>query len=478
MNQSTLSDADLLASAERAVQQYSRLQRLGLIHRQGVFYPSILYPPFNLNPPITDRQLLDGYQLPADGLFSFYLNIPFCVSQCSFCHIPVYTSVEPADKARHLDAVERELDLLLERLGLTRLRARDMLLGGGTPTDLPPELLDRLLGRVTSRLELEACTQISCDLTPSSLLGSEGQQRLEILCDHGVQRLAFGVQDLDDEIRRDMGRDGDRAGVEQAVGLALERGIKVNIELICGYPGQTLASWADTVQRAVALGVDEIQFYRLQIMPYRERASLTQAMYDKDPAEFPSVEDTLRMMQLATELLQRQGYTENRRRFFTRTEADFSHYQDSWTGGLQDQLGVGVTAMCNLRDRYGQNTRDLHGYHEALDQGRLPTAIGMVRDQETQLRWAFCMPLRHHRADSDTFKQATGRALDQVFVAKVARLIDEGLLERWERGLRLTPLGSFFVDEVIQQFHHPDHLMFPPQAYHDGPLNPYRDNQP
>ena len=274
-----------------------------------------------------------------------------------------------------------------------------------------------------------------------------------------------------------MGRSHDGSGAEEAIRRALKMGFKVNIEFIFGYPGQTLDTWVQTMQRAMALGVQEIQVYRLEVTPYRSRKEQLRGVNALSPEDFPPVEETIGMLAAATTLFGEAGYRENRRRFFTRSTEDFSHYQDSWTGSLLPQIGFGQTALSNLPDRVAQNHADLAAYSEAIRAGRPPVMRGLIRDEETQLRWAFCMPLRHHRARSDVFERATGRSLRDVFRSKVDILIDEGLIEPWDEGLQLTAMGSFWVNQVIQQFHHPDHLVFPRDVYAEGPLNPYVNNQ-
>ncbi|MCK6506899.1 radical SAM protein [Myxococcota bacterium] len=466
---------DLIDGSQDAVREYRRLQQLGAINLRDDFYPSILYPPMNFYPSFTAEQLYDGLRPPTDGLYNVYAHVPFCLRQCTFCHIPVKLGANRQEKARYVETLAREMDLVMQRLGVTRIPTRAVLLGGGTPTDFPPDLLDELLTRFTERLDLSRCTQISVDLDPTTLLGTAGAERLAILRRHGVSRLAFGVQSLDDAVLQHMHRAHNAAGVEEAVGRARAAGMSTNVEFIFGYLGQTLQTWAQSLQRAMDMQVDEVQIYRLKVIPYRERAGVITTMETRD---FPGVEDTLRMQHLGTRLLEQGGYRENMRRFFTRTPQDYSHYFLNWTTHLQDQLGFGQTAFHSFSDRYGQNTRDVALYEAELGAGRLPVDRGMIRDEETQIRWAFSLPLRYFEATPEVFTGATGLSLSEVFVDRVARLVDEGLVERTPRGLRLTWWGSFFCDEVIQLFHDPRYLVVPTDAFVDGPLHPLRDNAP
>lgn len=467
---------ELLQEAEEAVVKLHRFQVLGLIPRDGDFWPAVFYPPLTMYPQASADELYAGYTAPADGMFDVYAHIPYCIKYCTFCHIPVVTGASDADKQRHIDAIEREMDLWMERIGLARIRVRSMSLGGGTPTAMPPAMLERFFEMLYARLDLEPCTQIGMDLDPATVVGPEGRERLDILRRFRVDRLCYGVQSLRDSVLRIMNRAHDAAQAREAIRSSMEAGFKVNFELIVGYPTDTLETWLDVMEDAVSLGADELQLYRLKVVPYREQAGPISSIYERHKDEFPSVEDTMRMLRLAILMLRRHGYEENMRRFYTRTPDDYSHYLHNQTTRLRDQVGFGQTAFSNLAGRFIQNSRDVGAYEAALAGGQLPVEFGGIRDEESELRRAFSMPLRYVRVDPDDFRQLTGRDVNQVFRTKVERLTDEGLLEPHGGGVRQSDWGSFFTHEVAQQFHHPRYLRYPREAYEEGPLNPYRDN--
>ena len=456
---------EILAEAEEAVHKLRRFQRLGLVPRDGDFFPAVFYPPLRDYPRATADALLQGWAPPAGGLLAVYFHIPFCYKCCAFCHIPVVTGWSDADKRRYVDCLEQEMDLFMERFGLTRIRARSLSLGGGTPTCMPPRLLEHFFKVLSSRLDLRRCTQIGVDLDPATATGAEGQERLDIMRRHGVDRLCYGVQSLRDDVLEGMHRAHDSAGAREAIRRSREAGFKVNIELIVGYPTETIDSWLDIMEQAVGLGVDELQLYRMKVVPYRERAGSISTLFRTHPQLFPNVEDTMRMLRIAILLLRRHGYEENMRRFYTRTPEDYSHY-------LMDQ-------MVRHKDqiRFVQNSRDVKGYQQIVGQGRLPLEYGLILDDESLLRRAFSMPLRYTWIDPQRFSRRTGRQVHDVFQSKVRRLEQEGLVEPVDGGLRQTDWGAFFAHEVAQQFHHPRHLRFPREAYEEGPLNPYVDNR-
>jgi oxygen-independent coproporphyrinogen-3 oxidase len=468
---------EIFAEAEEAVRRYRRYRQLGMMPREkGDFWPAVFYPPLTMYPPATAETLYRGYKLADEGLVDVYAHIPFCIKDCTFCDIPIVTGAKESDKRFYVDMLEREMDLWMGLFGLSKIKTRSISFGGGTPTCMSPALLDHFFEMFFSRLDLEHCTQIAMDLDPATVVGPEGAERLAILRRWGLQRLCYGVQSLRDDVLKEMNRAHTAAEAREAIARSLEAGFKVNFELIVGYRTETLESWYDVMHEAVRLGADEIQIYRLKVLPYREETGAITGLFSRKKDTFPSVEDTLRMMRMAILMLRRHGYEEALRHFYARTPEDYSHYLKNQTTLLRDQVGFGHTAYTNLSDRFVYNSWDVDTYLAHLSAGRLAVERGLVRDEETQLRRAFSMPLRYWRVAPDDFRRITGRELCSVFAARVARLKAEGLLDDDRGGLRLTDWGSFFAHETAQLFHDPKYLRFPQGAYEDGPLNPYRDN--
>jgi oxygen-independent coproporphyrinogen-3 oxidase len=469
---------DPMASARARIADCRRLQEAGLINLAGEFYPSVHYPPITMYTAMTEEQLLAGYRLPEDGLFDVYAHIPFCHRRCVFCHYPVKLGPQEEEKDRYLDAMEKEIDIYRRLLGLDRVRVRSILVGGGTPSHLTPRQLARFLEYFLARLDVSRCRQFNYDVDPATLVGPEGLERLRIMRSHGVDRLTLGVQSLDDEILKLMNRPHDARVALEAIENCKALGYQVNIEFIFGHPGETLQNWMDVMERAVTLGVDEIQLYRLKVEAYGDYQGPIKQLREIRPESFPSNDETLMMKQLAIDILAAHGYRETLRRVFARDPKHYSRYAHNQCCMLYDQLGLGLTAFSSLRDRFGLNTPRFDEYYAAIDAGRLPLNRGLIRSPEQQMRWAIILSLKNRDVRKDLFQKRTGVALETVFRGKIEKLKNGGLLAEDQRTLSLTPLGEFFADEVAEQFCHPDYLPFPRSAYADGPLNPYQDCEP
>lgn len=471
-----LSQAARIERAEARVADFRRLQEAGLICRSGDFFPSVHYPPITMYPPVREDDFFATYRLPEDGLFDVYAHIPFCRSRCLFCHYPVQLGERSAEKDRYLAALEREMDLYRQRLGIDRFKARSVLVGGGTPTYLTLDQLRTFLDFFTARVDLSDCRQFNYDVDPVTLIGEEGLERLQLMRSYGVDRVTIGVQSLNEHVLKLMNRHHGIQETLSAVENCRNLGFQVNIEFIFGYPGETLENWMEVIEFAVSLGVEEIQLYRLKIEAYGDFQAPIKGLCSSKPERLPSLAETIMMKQMAIDLLAQHGYRENLRRVFSRERHHFSHYADNQCCGLLDQVGFGLTAFSSLRDRFALNTQNFEQYYAMISEGHLPLNRGIIRSQEEQMRWAIILPLKNRALWKRHFEKVSGGvSFNQAFRAKFDRLKEFGLIVEDEEKIELTPLGAFVADEVVQQFHAPEYSPYPADQYADGPLHPHRN---
>lgn len=469
----------LRESGEARFKRVLELQALGLECDDGDFVPSVHYPPITQYPDVTEDFILKDYTMPADGMMDIYVHFPFCQQRCIFCHYPGKVGPQLEEKEKYVRYLEKEIDMYLAKLGQEKLRPRSVLIGGGTPTYLPPHLLERFLKFFNSRVDLSGCKQFNYDLDPSSLLGDEGRLKMEIMKKYGVTRLTIGIQSFGDDILKIMNRSHNTEEAKLSVYLAKEMGFDVDIEFIYGHPGQTYESWADMIEEAMELPTDEIQLYRLKVQAYGDfQGSIIKNRTGGGKIPIPDFKETMMMKQAAIDILASKGYHENLRRVYSKQKKIFSHYAYNQCCNLYDQIGFGITAFSSFRDRFALNTQYFEEYYNKLDSGLLPVNRGYIRDQEQQNRWAIILPLKNRDVRKKDYKRVTGYDLDDVFKAKKKALIDAGVLEDTGTTLTLTDMGKFLADEVAEQFNSPEFVPFPRERYAEGPLNPYLNNTP
>lgn len=454
--------------------EFQEFQRLGLIPLHGDFSPAgVHYPPITNYPAIAQEDAYRGFQETDKGTFDVYVHIPFCHRRCLFCHYPSHYNRSTAEKDTYLLHLEKEMQNWLSFRGLERIKSRSILMGGGTPSDLTPAQLKRFLTFFTQYVDISTCPQFNWDVDPSTLVGDDGLERLRIIKDFKGDRLTIGIQSLDDTVLKKMNRSHDVSTALQSVENCLKAGFKVNIEFIFGHPGETLQNWIEVIEKACTLGVGEIQLYRLKIEPYGDQEGTIKQFSSYHPDELISVENTIRMKEIAEQILADNGYNENLRRVFTKNKSDISIYAYNQCCRLKDCLGFGLSAFSSMHDRFMINTPDFAEYYRRTEAGEIAADRCLIRTPDQQIRWSVILPLKNYFIDKKLLKKMNGTDIANVFQKQFALLKQYGLASEDNNRITLTNKGSFYSDELVHLFYEDCHQSFPPEDFADGPLNPY-----
>ncbi len=467
----------LIESAQETLAKVKYYQKLGLICDDGDFVPSVHYPPITEYPLIDVDEYFKTFTLPKDGMMDIYVHIPFCIRHCLFCHYPGMVGDNNDEKEKYISYLIREIDIYRKRFGIDKIKPRSILLGGGTPTYLKPELLDHFLTEFGKRVDMSACRQYNVDLDPNSIIGEDGTKRCEIMKKHGITRLTIGIQSLDDDVLKAMNRPHTVKEAEESIYKAVEYGFDVNIEFIYGHPGETIDNWIDVMEKAVQFPVGEIQLYRLKVKAYGDyQGAINKLVRGSGKTDIPDFETTMMMKQIAVDILEANGFHENLRRVYSKTKKVFSHYAYNQCCNQYDQVGFGLTGFSSYRDRFDINVYDFNEYYDYIDKGLLPINRGYVRPLNEQVRWAIVLPLKNRDVRKREFLQRTGIEFDSLNQTKIDLLKEYGLIEDDGNVVKLTKIGGFLADEVCEQFNSLPYIPFPKERYADGVLNPYSNN--
>lgn len=455
--------------------EFQEFQRLGLIPTHGDFSPAgVHYPPITNYPPLSPEEIYRNFQEVVPGEFDVYVHIPFCHRRCLFCHYPSHYHCSDGEKDIYLDHLDQEMNNWLKFRGLDKIRSRTILMGGGTPTDLTPKQLQRFLTFFTRYVDISKCPQFNWDVDPSTLVGKDGLERLRIIKDFQGDRLTIGVQSLNDMVLKKMNRSHNAATAKESIDNCLKMGFQVNIEFIYGHPGETLQNWIDVLEEACTLGTEEIQLYRLKIEPYGDQEGSIKKYSGYHPGELVTVEDTIRMKEISTMILEDHGYHENLRRVFTKKKSNISLYAYNQCCRLRDEVGFGISAFSSLNDRFMINTPDFDEYYRRTESGLIAANRCLRRSPDQQMRWSIILPLKNYFIDKKVFRELNGGIdVGSVFQDKFTLLKQYGLAEEDEKKIWLTPKGAFYSDELVHLFYEPQHQSFPPAEFMPGILNPY-----
>ena len=395
-----------------------------------------------------------------------YVHVPFCETKCPYCDFNTYAAIETLMPG-YVDAVTNEISQWgswLQRPTLTSL-----FFGGGTPSYLPTRDIAKLMRAVHTAYDLPVVVEATLEANP----GDCSRERLQAIRGSGVNRLSIGVQSFDDNELRLLGR---RHSVEQAiaaVGAARVAGFdNLSIDLMFGLPYQFAASWAHSLEEAIALNPEHISAYALTL----EGGTPMEA--DVTSGRVPDADPDLaaEMYHMTCEMLAAAGYQQYEISNWSRPGLESTHNLTYWRN--EAWIGVGPGAHGYLRQGHGAIadlpkhgarfadmkpprayidrasawqstgplTADTIASAGAIDTVELPS--GSMAMGETMM-----MGLRLNVGVSDaSFWQRFGLSITDAFPHAVSDCLADGLLEWTDDRLRLTDEGRPLGNEAFGRF--------------------------
>jgi len=444
------------------------IKKTGILPDGGnKFFPVIGYPPLTMFSDMDETNLFKDFSQRPERPLSAYVHIPFCPTRCTFCHWITKTKSKQEEVDVYLNYLEREMILYKNKMGVEKISASSVLIGGGTPTYLNNPQMTRFMEMMHRHYDLDQCTQFSMEAEPATIIGDEGLEKLQIMKDHGVDRVSLGVQSFDDPILAYMGRSHTHAQTLESIETMRKAGIdNIFIDLIYAYPNQTVEDWAKNMLTAVSLDIEGYQLYRLRIKQHGDRQGNIIRQFNRKPDQFATADEILQMKMLGKIISEEHGFGEHQARIFAKREDLMSHYLRDWTNELFDVAGVGVSAWSNLRGVFSLNVGDqnLQSYYDSIDQGKVSVNRGKIRTRDDEIRRSFLLPLKNIKVDKKSFEDRTGVSVHSQFQHEIDWLKSINLLAEDDKFVWLTNRGRFFADEVSTQFFNPDYLPFPEVA--------------
>ncbi|MBU1998861.1 MAG: coproporphyrinogen-III oxidase family protein [Candidatus Omnitrophota bacterium] len=458
----------------------AQLKASGLLPLHNLHYRALYYPPSKFytitSPANSEEEIFKGLVYRGNPPLVVYIHIPFCPQKCMFCYFLTYVDSSERQIDQYLDYLEKEFALWQARLE-TKISPHALFIGGGSPTFLSCRQLERLLTIANNGLNFFACKEFTVEAEPGTLAGIEGSRKLDILKNHGVNRICLGVQSFNDEILRAMGRHHTVSHSKDAIQQIKNKKFQsICIDLLYGFPGITLEMWIQDLLEAHTLDVDGYELYRLRIVPHGYGKAQIRQYYENNKHLFPDLNMTCFQKMSAKVIASHHGFQEYYRMFFSRNQQYNPIYQLGRTQNLYDTIGLGISASSVLQGRYMENTsQSLEHYYSFIEKGRLALDRGRIRTSDDNQRRAFVLPLKHCGINKTQYQKNTGLSIQELFGARIEKLKKYGLIEDKDGAIVLTEKGSIFADEVVTQFYAPEYLPFPKSDYPAGELSPYND---
>ncbi|MDE6045606.1 MAG: oxygen-independent coproporphyrinogen III oxidase [Helicobacter sp.] len=389
---------------------------------------------------------------------SLYVHLPFCRSACYFCGCnSIYTS-NAGNKTRYIDYLGKELALLRDVLD-TRREVVQLHFGGGTPTFMSPEELDRILTILHATFpNFAPDSENSCEVDPRFF----SAEHMRVLRKWGTNRLSFGVQDFDSNVQQAIHRIQSVELVASAVALARENGIaSINFDLIYGLPRQNLPSFMQTLQSVVELAPDRLAVFNYAHVPW-----IKKTMRKINELELPTPAQKLQILQQTIAFLSESGFRQIGMDHFAKPEDDLfqaytqgtlrRNFQGYTTKQGSQTIGIGLTSIGEGEAYYAQNYKDMAQYESAIDAGRLPLGKGIVLSDEDRLRKRVIMQLMSNlKLSFADIERAFPIDFASHFAPELSELAGfegQGLLVRSAEGIAITKEGTLLVRNIVMPF--------------------------
>lgn len=283
---------------------------------------------------------------------SVYVHFPWCARKCPYCDFAT-RGTDPAKipSGSYADALARELEARAAGLGAAGLGERRLVsvfFGGGTPSLFDPRELGRVLGRIRAAFSAEAAElEVTVECNPSSF----DRKKAAALRAQGVNRVSLGLQSLDDERLRFLGRLHDAAGALRALDEAVAELPRVSADLMFGMPGQTPEQLASEVRAIVDAGARHVSAYALTIEPGTRFGEL----HRKGRLPLASEDSYAAMFEGAGAVFEELGFEHYEVSNYAEPGEESRHNAHYWRGG--DYLGLGAAAVGCLLDSPGAARR-------------------------------------------------------------------------------------------------------------------------
>lgn len=335
-----------------------------------------------------------------------YIHVPFCKKKCAYCafhsesiqdmnsHNELLSSKEENETTREqinlkktniwalskqvwLDTLMQEITIRAQEIG--KVHVRTIFFGGGTPSLIEPEIINTIITRLYEYFIIDKNVEITLEANPESLSSC---QKVKEYLSAGVNRLSIGVQAMNDNILKVLGRVHSVSEAIAAVDNAHMANCKnINLDMMWGLPSQSLTDWNNQLKEVIKLKPEHISAYGLTLEPETPLAQLV----EKGELLLPEENDLSAMYLNGSEILQENGYLQYEISNYSRIGFQSVHNLGYWEG--REYLGLGPSATSTVKNIRWTNPCDLYEWKQMLesDQPELEKEVLTLQDRVIEL---------------------------------------------------------------------------------------------
>lgn len=370
---------------------------------------------------------------------SVYVHIPWCVRKCPYCDFNSHEAREDIREADYIDALISDLESALPSVwGRT---VQTVFIGGGTPSLLAPESIERLLSALRARVLLLPDAEITLEANP----GTVEAARFDGFRAAGVTRLSVGVQSLNAQHLRALGRIHDVQQAQAAIEAARTCFENINVDLMYALPGQTLEQALSDMRGVLEYVPHHVSAYQLTIEP--------NTWFHRYPPQLPDHDAAAEMQQAIESLLDSHGYVHYETSAFAQPGYRCRHNLNYWQFG--DYLGIGAGAHSKLSfpDRITRQMRykQPREYLRRMAAGDAIQTSNVVSTNDLPVEFMMNALRLTDGVERRLFAERTGLPITTV-ATQLLQAVETGLMVDSAERLQATLKGQRFLNDLLASF--------------------------
>ncbi len=460
-----MSDKDFLFSvfteSERYVSVLRQWAERGVYRNPLDNSLMINYPPITAASPV-DPDCYAGFEQALSSLrpdcgISLYVHIPFCTRKCTYCNY--YSVVCRSVSDSYIALLEKELEIYKGILGTKPVAIRSIYLGGGTPSLLTGDQVQRILGFINRSFQVQPDAEVSMEFHPEVINYENADGYLKRIASLGVNRVSVGIQSLDDVVLNAINRGHTKKEALAFMKLISKQDFpKVNFDVIYGgLPFQSLKSVYETLKTLLAFKPTSITKHFCEI----KKESVDFRRYKNSTTLYPSWTENIHTQTLIDMFLREHGYQKELLHMYTSVHSLFSHQKQKWSQPetVLMCLGPGTYGWI-FHDRTPKNlvlykSFSMADYREKVLNGIIPLErIAALKREETTRRH-IQYALNYGYIDKGYLHSliegtdvCTGEEINRI----IGNLKKNRFLSETQERYKISSLGEYLSDEIKALF--------------------------
>lgn len=361
---------------------------------------------------------------------ALYVHIPFCLKKCSYCDFISFPN--------KFDYVEKYTDALIKEIRLyssvgKKFKLNTVFIGGGTPSSINSIYIEKIMDGIYKYFDTNELKEVTIETNPKTL----DKEKLIRYRESGINRISMGVQTLNDNLLKILGRIHNTEDFYKNYDLVRNLGFNnVNLDLMFGLPFQTLEDVIYTLKEVIKLEPAHLSFYGLIV----EKGTKFYDLNNRGKLNLPDEDLERAMYHKGVEYLVSNGYEHYEISNFAKKGYECKHNLFYWE--LKPYIGLGIGAHSNIFGKRYWNFADIKKYISSLDNGSFPVSEEEVIDKDMEMAEYCILGLRLIRGiDKKNFLDRFGIDIKEIYGKIIERHVKGGLLYENENRIYLTKRG-------------------------------------